>query len=229
MTRIPGEQDDGAFHHAETVDAYPRLSNADLDRIDRQRQQRRRHHALRAAAIPAGAVILLTAAGLIGWRVTAYDSAHQLAITHTPPAHTIVPAARHHPAAPAETASPSPPAAAAPAVIYNCESQPLTEPAGYTLARADGNGGLSSLTWTSWTASEATGSGQYYSNTCNPDCAQGTFTYTPVTVTLSDPLATTNGGECFTLMTVSGEGTWQLGPDGPGCERATAPTLSPAV
>src|ERR1700729_4239648 len=137
MTRIPGEQDDGAFHHAETVDAYPRLSNAVLDRIDRQR---RPPPPVPPPAIPAGAVILLTAAGLIGWRVTAYDSAHQPAITHTPPAHTIVPAARHHPAAPAETASPSPPAAAAPAVIYNCESQPLTEPAGYTLACADGNG-----------------------------------------------------------------------------------------
>jgi len=40
MTGTPGGQED-AFHHAETVDAYPRLSDADLDRIDRQR--RRRH------------------------------------------------------------------------------------------------------------------------------------------------------------------------------------------
>lgn len=75
MTRK--HEHDGGFDHAETVDAYPTLSNTDLDRIDAQRRQRRQHRALRAVAVPAGAVILLAAVGVIGWRVTIYDSTHQ--------------------------------------------------------------------------------------------------------------------------------------------------------
>jgi len=159
---------DGGFDHAETVDPYPRLSNADLDRIDAQRRQRRQHRALRAVAVPARAVMLLGAVGVIGWRVTIYDSAHQAAASVRP-----------------------------------------------ALACADGNAGLSGLIWNTWTTSGTVGSGQYYENTCTPDCAGGTFVCTPVTVTLSDPLATADGGEYFTMMTVPGEGAWQLGPEGP--------------
>jgi hypothetical protein len=70
-------QHDGGFDLAETVGAYPRLSNEDLDRIDAQRRQRRQHRVLRATAVPADALVLLAAVGVIGWRVTAYDSAHQ--------------------------------------------------------------------------------------------------------------------------------------------------------
>ena len=33
-----------------------------------------------------------------------------------------------------------------------------------------------------------TGTGQYYGNDCQPDCASGTFSYTPVTVVLSAPV-----------------------------------------
>lgn len=220
MTR-KHEHADG-FDHAETVDAYPRLSNADLDRIDAQRRQRRQHRALRAVAVPAGAVILLAAVAVIGWRVTIYDSAHQAAASMRPASrHATAPSPDHRSAAArasaaaAPSSSPSPSAAAIPAVIYGCEGQPVTEPDAYTLACADGNAGLSGLTWNTWTTSEATGSGQYYQNTCTPDCAGGTFVYTPVTVTLSDPLATADGGEYFTMMTVPGKGAWQLGPEGP--------------
>jgi hypothetical protein len=213
---------DGGFDHAETVDAYPRLSNADLDRIDAQRRQRRQHHALRAIVVPAGAAILLAAVGVVGWRVTIYDSAHQAAASVRPASRRAsAPSADHRStaarasAAAAPSSSPSPPAAAIPAFIYGCEGQPVTEPDAYTLACADGNAGLSGLTWSTWTAASATGSGQYYQNTCVPDCAGGTFVYTPVTVTLSDPLATADGGEYFTMMTVPGKGAWQLGPEGP--------------
>jgi hypothetical protein len=210
-------QHGSGFDHAETVDAYPRLSNADLDRIDAQRRQRRQHRVLRAAVVPVGAVILLAVVGVIGWRVTAYDNAHQNAAARRTPRRVIAHAARHQDTTPATapSSSPSPVPAAMAAVIYTCESQPLTQPTAYILACADGNGGLSDLTWNTWTTAGASGSGQYYQNTCTPDCASGTYTYTPVTVTLSDPLATADGGEYFTLMAISGEGLYQLGPDGP--------------
>jgi hypothetical protein len=150
----------------------------------------------------------------------------------TAPTRRRLPCAKHPPApssqppaaipAASPASSPSPSAAVAPAaVIYTCESQPFTEPSGYTLACADGNGGLSGMSWPSWTADGATGTGEYYQNDCTPDCADGTFVDYPATVTLSNPIASPDGGEYFTQMTVvstglpGGSNTWTLGPDGP--------------
>lgn len=203
MAATPGGQEDDAFHHAETVDAYPRLSDADLDRIDRQRRQRRTHRSLRTIASAAGGLVLLAAVGVMGWRVTNYDS-HQAPASMPQQHHVITPAAHHHPsAAPASSLAPAattPPAATTaptcmdtcgtpqPVLLIECNGNGVTQPASYTLACGDGNGGLSGMTWSTWTTGQATGTGQYYENDCQPDCASGTFVYTPVTVVLSAPV-----------------------------------------
>ncbi len=56
------------------------------------------------------------------------------------------------------------------------------------------------LTWSSWSASGAVGHGQLAANNCQPNCAAGTTTEVPVTITL--------GGVAdghFTVMTETGK------------------------
>jgi serine/threonine protein kinase len=47
---------------------------------------------------------------------------------------------------------------------------------------------VSKITWTSWTATGATGQGTTDINSCNPNCAQAPPSIVPATVTLSDPV-----------------------------------------
>ena len=58
---------------------------------------------------------------------------------------------------------------------------------------------LISLVWWSWSASAATGSGEYTHNLCVPDCADGAFVSTPASVELSYPVRTAAGTEFSTL------------------------------
>lgn len=74
------------------------------------------------------------------------------------------------------------------------------------LACGDGNADLDHLTWSSWTSSGATGTGDYTHNLCQPDCAQGTFVSAPTTVRLSYPIETGKGPEFAALSyTTAGE------------------------
>jgi hypothetical protein len=200
MTRYSGGPPDD-FQHADTVDAQPRLSNADLDRIDRQRYQRRRHRALRTTAVTAGAVLLLGAVGVIGWRVTAYDGAHQPAATHPPRAAAIVPAAHHHPAAsrapqPAATSSCTDACGQDEPVIFTAGTYSGTEPTMIDFS-ADGGNVAGDLTWGPWPSgpngnvpidATVTGTGTVYIQGCVPNCADGSETPEPVTIVLSDPI-----------------------------------------
>jgi hypothetical protein len=196
MTRTPGEQD-GEFQHAETVDAYPRLSNADLDRIDRQRSQRRRHRALRAAAMPAGAVILLATVGVIGWRVTTYDAAHQPAAPRAAAARKPATAARHHTAAsPAASPSCTDSCGQNEPVIFTAGNYSGTDPTMIDFS-ADGGNIATDLTWGAWPSgpngnvpvdATVTGTGTVYIQGCVPNCADGSETPEPVTIVLSDPI-----------------------------------------
>lgn len=51
---------------------------------------------------------------------------------------------------------------------------------------ADVNAQIRNITWVHWTSSGALGHGSRVVDDCNPDCAAGTITYIPETVTLSD-------------------------------------------
>ena len=46
---------------------------------------------------------------------------------------------------------------------------------------------VNNIEWSSWNNLGAVGEGEWGSDNCNPDCAQGTVTYYPTTITLSLP------------------------------------------
>ena len=53
---------------------------------------------------------------------------------------------------------------------------------------ADGGNVVTSITWSSWTADSAVGNGTSNLQGCVPNCAEGTETPVPATITLSDPV-----------------------------------------
>jgi hypothetical protein len=210
---VPGERrtpDDPAerFDHAETVDAIPRLSDADLDRIDAQRRQRRTRRTLRTIASAVGGLVLLAAVGVMGWRVTNYD-AHQAPAAAPPRHHAAVPAVHHHPAG-APASSTLPPSAAAPTAGPSCmdscgEVEPViftagdysgTDPTSIAFS-ADGGNIAYDLSWGPWptgvdgnvsASATVTGSGTVNIQGCVPACYDGSETPEPVTIVLSDPI-----------------------------------------
>ena len=46
---------------------------------------------------------------------------------------------------------------------------------------------VSDMTWTSWNSEVAVGHGTWGYDDCNPDCASGTVTDYPATITFSEP------------------------------------------
>jgi hypothetical protein len=79
------------------------------------------------------------------------------------------------------------------------------------------------VTWTSWGAKTATGTGANWLNNCMPNCAKGTFQKFPVTLKASRP-RTVLGKKVFTRLQVTYAGTaphglgkselWKLKPSG---------------
>jgi len=68
---------------------------------------------------------------------------------------------------------------------------PLHEPActGYGCALSgDSTAFLYKITWTTWSATQAVGSGTYRLDACNPDCAAGPVYPVATVVTLSQPV-----------------------------------------
>jgi hypothetical protein len=89
-----------------------------------------------------------------------------------------------------------------PSVLDQCEEPatgPSVKPTTIVLACGDGNALLTHLTWSSWTPTTATGSGDYTHNTCTPDCADGTFVSSPAGVRLAYPVETSAGREFATI------------------------------
>jgi hypothetical protein len=60
---------------------------------------------------------------------------------------------------------------------------------------------LSDMTWSTWTTSEAAGTGTYKLNACTPNCATGGFYSVPVVVTFSKPVKACSGGTTRWLWT----------------------------
>jgi hypothetical protein len=73
-----------------------------------------------------------------------------------------------------------------PLYVPSCESGcPLS---------GDGTAILSDMTWSTWTGSEAVGTGTYNLEGCNPNCARGTVYHVPVVVTFSQPVRSCSAG-----------------------------------
>jgi hypothetical protein len=70
-------------------------------------------------------------------------------------------------------------------LTWDCE-YPSFKPETIMIYCADGGAYISKIHWSKWGQDGATGTGGYYRNLCNPDCADGKIVHAPVTVALSD-------------------------------------------
>jgi serine/threonine protein kinase len=114
------------------------------------------------------------------------------------------------PSAPASTAATTPVStpASTPAVV-GAAQLPLLTVGGYTGMKpteiaysGDATNVVTKITWSSWTATGASGQGTSDIDSCNPNCAQAPPSLVPTTVTLSAPV---NGR--FTKMTETRNGS----------------------
>jgi hypothetical protein len=84
---------------------------------------------------------------------------------------------------------------------------------------ADAGNVVSGLTWSSWTTTQAVGNGTWTYDDCLPDCASGSTTPYPATITLSGPVSgafthmteTTSGPHGFTMNFTYPGNDWALG------------------
>jgi hypothetical protein len=74
--------------------------------------------------------------------------------------------------------------AAPPAYVNDC-GYPEYKPQSLTQYCADAGTGVVKIKWTSWTSTRAIGTGSYYVNLCEPDCADGKLVWAKVKVVLS--------------------------------------------
>jgi serine/threonine protein kinase len=81
-------------------------------------------------------------------------------------------------------------------------TQMATEPA-QIVTTGDGSGYLKNLTWSGWGQPTAQGTGMLEVDNCTPNCAQGTYTGYPATVTLTGLTPYGSGSEAYANMTVS--------------------------
>lgn len=83
--------------------------------------------------------------------------------------------------------SPSPQTSAiSPSQVFTWDCEiPVQKPKAITFTCGDGNMYVEDIDWSRWDSKRATGTGKYTTNTCDPDCADGTFISAPVKITLS--------------------------------------------
>lgn len=96
---------------------------------------------------------------------------------------------------------------ASPGVLADCtapapQQQLEVEPSSITVACADDGIGAQNLTWSTWSAADATAVGEVWENDCTPDCAGGTIKLYPASITLSN-VQPSRDGPTFTAMTAS--------------------------
>ncbi len=70
-------------------------------------------------------------------------------------------------------------------VVINCFQPPQVKPEHIILTCADATLAVDKIVWNSWTVDDATGHGVEFQDNCVPNCAQGSATYSPVTITLN--------------------------------------------
>src|SRR5690349_8852995 len=69
---------------------------------------------------------------------------------------------------------------------YVCET--AYKPSNMLIACGDGNARVTRLHWSTWTATQAVGSGTWQQNDCEPYCAAGHFHDYPVRLVLAHPM-----------------------------------------
>ena len=75
--------------------------------------------------------------------------------------------------------------AAADIYTWDCES-PVQKPETIMIMCGDGGILIYKITWKTWSAKGATGTGTWGENLCDPSCAEGEVVYAPVNVSLSN-------------------------------------------
>ena len=71
---------------------------------------------------------------------------------------------------------------------FVCEIPEQQKPELIYFACADGNTGIGKIKWDTWEASGARGTGEYFANDCDPDCAEGEFEFTNVKLEIDKPI-----------------------------------------
>jgi len=70
-------------------------------------------------------------------------------------------------------------------LTWDCE-YPEYKPETIMIYCGDGGAYIDKITWESWNQNGASGTGEYYRNLCEPDCADGKIMHAPVNVRLSE-------------------------------------------
>jgi hypothetical protein len=70
-------------------------------------------------------------------------------------------------------------------LTWDCEF-PEYKPETIMIYCGDGGAYIDKIEWDSWSQEGASGTGEYYKNLCDPDCADGKIVHAPVKVSLSD-------------------------------------------
>jgi len=70
-------------------------------------------------------------------------------------------------------------------LTWDCE-YPEYKPETIMIYCGDGGAYISKIHWSSWSQDGARGTGEYYRNLCEPDCADGEIVHAPVNVSLSN-------------------------------------------
>ena len=70
-------------------------------------------------------------------------------------------------------------------LTWDCE-YPEYKPSTIMIFCGDGGAYVDKITWNTWGQDGAQGTGQYFKNLCQPNCAEGTIVHAPVTVSLSN-------------------------------------------
>jgi hypothetical protein len=148
----------------------------------------------RVAAAGAGAclALLATACGSSGGSTPSAPPSTAPASTASAPASAVAPATTSPPVAGAQTPSDT---FLAPGQDLN--ATPLFEPActGYGCSLSgDSTAILFDIKWTTWSTTEAVGTGTYKLDACDPNCAAGPVDPVAAVVTLSQPVKVCSSG-----------------------------------
>jgi hypothetical protein len=113
----------------------------------------------------------------------------QVQISHLSTATKLVPVAQSSPAPwPTPTSQVDQSVNARDVFTFVCETSNNFKPESFFFACADGNDGITKVTWSAWSVKGATGTGKRFTNDCNPSCVDGTVHYTPVEIYLDTPV-----------------------------------------